>query len=291
MAQHLGYAQHQVGGRHALAQCAGQLKTHHVGRQEVHRLAQHGGLRLDTTHAPAHDADPVDHGGVAVGADQGVGVVHRRDLAPVCRAGLLGLVHAAGQELEVDLVHDAKARRHHAKGVKGLHAPLHELVALAIALELQLHVQVQRVLVPVVVHHDRVVHHEINRNQRLDAGGVQAQLSRLAAHGSQVRQKRHTGEVLQHHAAHHKGDFLRALGVGLPVGQAGHVGRQHLPAIAVAHHALEHDAQGQGEPVDVGVFTRQLRQRIKLPRLAGGGLKSLKGMGKCVRHNGLLKGR
>jgi hypothetical protein len=57
-------------------------------------------------------------------------------------------MHAARQVLEVDLVHDAEARRHDAEGVEGLHAPLHELVALAVALELQLHVQVERVLVP-----------------------------------------------------------------------------------------------------------------------------------------------
>jgi hypothetical protein len=57
-------------------------------------------------------------------------------------------VHAARQVFEVDLVHDADARRHHAEGVEGLHAPLHELVALAVALELELHVQVQRVLLP-----------------------------------------------------------------------------------------------------------------------------------------------
>jgi hypothetical protein len=77
-------------------------------------------------------------------------------------------VHAARQVFEVDLVHDAEARRHHAEGVEGLHAPLEELVALAVALELQLHVEVERVLRAVVVDHDRVVHHQIHRHQRFD---------------------------------------------------------------------------------------------------------------------------
>jgi hypothetical protein len=76
LAQDLGHAEHQVGGGAAFTQAAGQLKAHHVGRQEVHRLAQHGGLGLDAAHAPAHHTDAVDHGGVAVGAHQGIGVVH-----------------------------------------------------------------------------------------------------------------------------------------------------------------------------------------------------------------------
>jgi hypothetical protein len=62
-------------------------------------------------------------------------------------------VHAARQVLEVDLVHDAEAGRHDAEGVEGLHAPLHELVALLVALELELHVQVERVARAVVVDH------------------------------------------------------------------------------------------------------------------------------------------
>ena len=57
-------------------------------------------------------------------------------------------MHAARQVFEVDLVHDADARRHDLEGVEGLHAPLHELVALAVALELQLHVEVERVRRP-----------------------------------------------------------------------------------------------------------------------------------------------
>jgi len=133
LAQGLGHGQHQVGGGDAFAQAAGQLKTDHIGRQKIHRLAQHGRLGLNAAAAPAHDANTIDHRGVAVGAHQRVGVV---DLA-------LGFVHAARQILQVHLVHDAKARWHNAESVKGLHAPLHKFVALAVALEFQLHVQVQ----------------------------------------------------------------------------------------------------------------------------------------------------
>jgi hypothetical protein len=123
-------------------------------------------------------------------------------------------VHAARQVFKVDLVHDAEARRHHAEGVEGLHAPLHELVALAVALELQLHVEVERILLAVVVDHDGVVDHQVDRHQRLDALGFLPSFERHAAHGGQVGQQRHAGEVLQHHARDDKGDFFAALGLG-----------------------------------------------------------------------------
>src|SRR5207247_5376847 len=66
------------------------------------------------------------------------------------------LVHAGRQVLEVDLVHDADARRHHLEGVESLHAPFHELVALLVALEFELLVQVERVFRAVVIDLHRV---------------------------------------------------------------------------------------------------------------------------------------
>jgi hypothetical protein len=47
------------------------------------------------------------------------------------------LAHHARQVLEVHLVHDARAGRHDAEVVEGLLAPAQELVALAVALELE----------------------------------------------------------------------------------------------------------------------------------------------------------
>ena len=128
----------------------GELKAHHIGREEVHRLAQHGGsASMPPTPQPTTPMPLID-GGVAIGAHQGVGVVDTvfsrvPSTPPRARYSRLTLVH------------DAKTRRHHTKGVKRLHAPFHELVALAVALEFELHVQVQRILLAVVVHHDRVV--------------------------------------------------------------------------------------------------------------------------------------
>ena len=55
-------------------QIAVQLEADHARDEHRNRLAEHGGLGLDAADAPADDADAVDHRGVRIGADAGVGV-------------------------------------------------------------------------------------------------------------------------------------------------------------------------------------------------------------------------
>ena len=196
----------------------------------------------------------------------------------------LRAVHAARQVFQVHLVHDAEARRHDAEGIERVHAPLHELVALEVALELQLHVQVERLLRAEVVDHDAVVHHQVHRHQGLDGLGIAAQACRDVAHGGQVGQQRHAGEILQHHAGDHERDLLGALGGGVPVGELAHVRLRHLLAVAVAQHALQHDADGVRQAQDVRVGLRECRKGPQLPGLAGSGLEGLQRLG--VRVHG-----
>ena len=77
LAQHLGDGQHEIGGGDAFAQLAGQLEADDFGDQHGDRLAEHGRFRLDAADAPAQHREAVDHGGVAVGADQRVGIGDR----------------------------------------------------------------------------------------------------------------------------------------------------------------------------------------------------------------------
>ena len=85
LAQHLGDGEHEVGGGRALGQVAVELEADHARDQHRHGLAEHRGLGLDAADAPADDADAVDHRGVGVGADAGVGVglQHRLAVEPV----------------------------------------------------------------------------------------------------------------------------------------------------------------------------------------------------------------
>ena len=86
LAQHLGDGQHEVGGGDAFLQLAGQAEADDFGQQHRDGLAEHRGLGLDAADAPAEHAEAVDHGGVGIGADAGVGIGD--DVAV-----LAGLVH------------------------------------------------------------------------------------------------------------------------------------------------------------------------------------------------------
>src|SRR6202000_2165509 len=62
-------------GAVAVRGCAGgQWQGEDLRDQHGDGLAEHGRLRLDAADAPAEDAEAVLHGGVAVGADAGVGI-------------------------------------------------------------------------------------------------------------------------------------------------------------------------------------------------------------------------
>jgi hypothetical protein len=120
-------------------QLAGQLEADDARDEHRDGLAEHGRLGLDAADAPAEHAEAVDHRGVRVGADAGVGVgarrpSHHRD---------------AGEPLDVDLVDDAGARRDDLEVVEGGLAPAQELVALACCARTRvLDVALERVGVP-----------------------------------------------------------------------------------------------------------------------------------------------
>lgn len=190
LAEHLGDGQHQVGGGGAGRELAGQLEADDARDEHGDRLAEHRGLGLDATDAPAQHTEAVDHGGVRVGADEGVGV---RLAAPDH--------DRTGQVLDVDLVDDAGARGDDLELVEGGLAPAQELVALLVAAVLQLDVLAEGLLRTELVGDDGVVDDQLGRGERVDLGRVAAQLLDGLTHGGEVHDTRHTGEVLHDHAS------------------------------------------------------------------------------------------
>ena len=111
------------------------LKPMTSGNEHGGRLAEHGGFRLDAADAPAEHRKAIDHGGVAVGADERVGKGIFDGLAVDLL--LLG-PDGAGEIFEIDLMADAGAGRHDAEIVEGALAPFEEGVALAVAVIFEL---------------------------------------------------------------------------------------------------------------------------------------------------------
>ena len=204
-AQHLGDGQHQIGGGDAVLELAGQAEAHHFGDQHGDRLAEHGGLGLDAADAPAEHRQAVDHGGVAVGADQRIGIGHR-----VAAIGRLG-PHRLRQIFEIDLVADAGARRHHAEIVERARAPAQKRVALAVALIFAVDIDLEGLVRAERIDHHRMVDHEIDRRQRIDLVRVAAEMGHGVAHGGEIDHRRHAGEILHQHPRRAERDLAVAL--------------------------------------------------------------------------------
>ncbi len=178
------------------------------GNQHRHRLPQHCGLGLDAADAPAQHAETVLHRGVAVGAHAGIGV---GDTSVASRGH-----HHAGQVLDVDLVHDAGARRHDLEVVERALAPAQELIALTVALVFDLDVALERVGGAEQIGDHRVVDHQVGRRQRVDLVRVATELADGLAHGGEVDDARHTGEVLHDHPRGGELDLHAGVGRRVP---------------------------------------------------------------------------
>ena len=235
-AEELGDMEGQVGRGDAFAQAAGEVHAHDFWREEIDGLAEHSCFGFDAAYAPADDAEAVDHGRVGIGAHERVGVVE-----------VAGAEHAFREILEVHLVHDADAGRHDAESFECLLAPFEELVALAVALEFHVEVELERVGRAVEIDLHRVVHDEINRHEGLDDGRVAAKAFHCGAHGGEVHQKRHAGEVLQNNTGDDEGDLLLSGCLRIPVCERLDITRLDFFPIAVAEHGLENDADADGE--------------------------------------------
>ncbi|MNC26547.1 hypothetical protein D3C75_746840 [compost metagenome] len=114
---------------------------------------------------------------MAVRTDEGVRINHTiffdDTLSQILKINLMANAYAWGDDFE---------------SLECLHAPLHQLVALSVALEFNLHVLTQRIgnIGKLGLH--RVIHHQMNRHHWLNSLGIRATFFRLTAHSSQVGQ-------------------------------------------------------------------------------------------------------
>ncbi len=235
-AQHLGHGQDEIGRGGAFGQLTGELEADHLGNDHRDRLTEHRRLGLDAAHAPAEHAEAIDHRGVAVGADQGVG---EGELA-------VALAHRPDhlrQIFQIDLVTDAGARRHDPEVVEGARPPAEESVALGVAFILALDVDLEGARIAERVDLNRMVDHQIDRRERVDPLGVAAEVEHRLAHRREIDHRRHTGEVLHQHPRRPIGDFLVRAARLEPGDQGLEVLGRDAPAVLMAEQILEQHLQ------------------------------------------------
>ena len=232
-------SQDQIRRRRPFRQLARELEADDVGYQHGNRLAEHGRFRLDTAHAPAENAEAVDHCRMGVGADDGVGEGARRAVV------LLGEYHT-GQVFQIDLMHDAGIRRYDFEVGERVLAPAQEGIALLVAGELQLCVQIHGVRLGECVHLQRVVDDQLHRRHGTDLFRVVAEGAHCVAHGGEIHDRRHAGEVLQQHPCRRKGDLRGRLGFRVPSGQGLDVAPGNVDAVLMAKQVLEENLERVG---------------------------------------------
>ena len=158
----------------------------------------------------------------------------------------------ARQVFDVDLVHDAGARRHHLEVVECALPPAQELVALPVALVLDLDVALECVGGAEQVGDHRVVDHQVGRRQRVDLVRVAAEVADGLAHGGQVDDAGHAGEVLHHDAGGRVLDLNAGLRLGIPVRDGLDVVLGDIAAVLVAQQVLGEDFEAVGEFLGIG---------------------------------------
>ncbi len=212
--------------------------------QHGRRLAEHGGFRFDAADAPAENAEGVDHGGVRIGADDGIGVsLH-------AASGRHGADYT-GEIFEIYLVADAGVRRNDFEIFEGGLAPAEKGVALDIALKLQLGVETESIGVAEFIDLHGMVDDQLGGEEWIDARGIAAHALDGFAHGGEINHGGNAGEVLQQNACGHEGDFF-LYSVGSPTGERANVFGANEAAIFAAQKIFQQDAKGK----------RQLRERV-----------------------------
>ncbi len=205
LAQHLRDGEDQVSRRRAFGQLAGHLETDDLRQQHGGGLTQHARLGFNAADAPADHAQPVDHGGVRIGADHGIGIggaIHGHDYRR--------------EVFEIHLMHDAGIGRHGAEILKRRLAPAQERIALLIALKFQQSVQLKRVVGAVVIDLHRVIDDQIDGDQRVGLLGIGSHFLERVAHRGEIDDAGHAGEILQDHAGGPEIDLCRR-GCGIPL--------------------------------------------------------------------------
>ncbi len=157
--------------------------------------------------------------------------------------------------------------RDHAQVAEGLLAPAQEPVAFHVALELPAHVDLHRIRAPGRIDLDRVIDHQVDRDERVDPRRVAAQTLDRVAHRRQIHHARHAGEILQEQPARFKRKLFAFGGLGLPEGELRHVLLGDFEPVAVAQEVFEQDPDRERHPREIGREVRLLQCGQPVDRL------------------------
>ena len=104
-----------------------------------------------------------------------------------------------------------------------------------------------------VVHLDAVIDDEFGGQQRIDARGIAAEAAHGVAHGGEIDDGGHAGEVLHQHPGRREGDFFRGDGLGVPLRQGDDVLGADGQAVLGAQQVFQEDLEGERQALGGGM--------------------------------------
>ena len=182
----------------------------------------------------------VDHGGMRIRANQRIR--ERKRFAVRCR-----VKHDARKIFQVHLMANARIGRNDFEIVERRLSPAQESVAFDVALEFEFGVERERHVGTRLVHLHRVVDHKFGGEQGIHFLRIAAQFADGFAHGGQIDDGRHAGEVLQKDARRHEGNFLLRRRVRIPARQRFDVARVDESPVFLPQKIFKQDAEREGQ--------------------------------------------
>ncbi|MNF35247.1 hypothetical protein D3C84_161100 [compost metagenome] len=240
-AQVFGQRQHHVGGGDARLQLAGQFDANAFRQTHPRCAAEHHAFGFETTDTDGDHAQRIDVRGVAVGTDAGIREGH----------AVTHLDHRR-HFLQVDLVHDAVARRDHVDVLERLLGPVDEVETVFVATVFDGAVLLERLLVETArLHRQRVVDDQLRRHHRVDLRRVAALQGDRVAQAGEIDQRGLAENVVADHTGRKPREVEVAFAFDQLLEGVGERGR-----VAATHEVFRQHAGG----VRQGVVTAGLNR-------------------------------
>jgi hypothetical protein len=168
--------------------------------------------------------------------------------------------------LDVDLMDDAGVGRHDLEVAERGLPPAQETVALAVALEFDFIVVLERIGRAVFIDLHRVIDDQFGGRERIDALRISAEPNDGFAHGRQIDDAGNAREVLHDDACGCKCDLVTGLRLRVPLQQSLDIVLGDVHAVFEAQEIFQQYLQGKGQAADVLLLERIEAQNFILLR-------------------------
>ena len=125
------------------------------------------------------------------------------DLTPVRFAA----EYDARQVLDIHLMDDPCRRGHYAKITESRLTPTQKGITLGVSTVFQFRIALQRLGLAEMIHHDRMIDHEISGRKRVNPVRITLQTRDRFTHRGEIHHRRHSGEILHQDTGWRKGNL------------------------------------------------------------------------------------